>query len=110
MAIFDRISKADIKAGYTHVALAFGWVPIYYNEHTHEFAVRNWLPESSAGALQRREHDRGGGVEARIPGDLRVIDGKPLPNLRDTEIALLQAEKLSPAAGRLRDHVIRSLG
>jgi len=45
-----------------------------------------------------------------VPGDLRVIDGKPLPNLRDTEIALLHAEELSPAAGRLRDHVIRSLG
>jgi DNA-binding transcriptional LysR family regulator len=45
-----------------------------------------------------------------VPSDLRVIDGKPLPNLRDTEIALLQAESLSPAAARLRDHVIRSLG
>ena len=45
MAIFDRIPQADIKAGFTHVALAFGWVPIYYNEHTYDFAVRNWLPD-----------------------------------------------------------------
>ena len=45
-----------------------------------------------------------------VPSDLRVIEGSPLPKLRDTEIALLQGEALSPAAGRLRDHMIRSLG
>ena len=45
-----------------------------------------------------------------VPSDLRVIDGNPLPKLRDTEIALLQGEALSPVAGRLRDHMIRSLG
>ena len=45
-----------------------------------------------------------------VPSDLRVIDGNPLPKLRDTEVALLQGEALSPAAGRLRDHMIRSLG
>ena len=44
-----------------------------------------------------------------VPADLRVIDGKPLPNLKDTEIALLQLEGLSPAAARLKEHVIRSL-
>ena len=44
-----------------------------------------------------------------VPSDLRVVDGKPFPNLRDTEIALLQADVLSPAASRLREHVIRSL-
>jgi DNA-binding transcriptional LysR family regulator len=43
------------------------------------------------------------------PPDLRVIEGKWLPNLKDTEIALLQADTLSPAAGRLKEHVIRSL-
>jgi DNA-binding transcriptional LysR family regulator len=43
------------------------------------------------------------------PG-LRVIDGKPLPDLRDTEIALLQADPLSLPARRLKEHVIRSLG
>jgi DNA-binding transcriptional LysR family regulator len=43
------------------------------------------------------------------PPDLRVIEGKWLPNLKDTEIALLQADTLSHAAGRLKEHVIRSL-
>lgn len=45
-----------------------------------------------------------------VPPDLRVIDGKPLPSLRDTEIALLQADSLSTAATRLKDHIVRSLG
>jgi DNA-binding transcriptional LysR family regulator len=44
-----------------------------------------------------------------IPGDLHPIDGGPLPSLKDTEIALLQAKRLSPAAQRLREHIIRSL-
>ena len=44
-----------------------------------------------------------------VPADLPVIDGKPLPNLKDTEISLLQLEGLSPAAARLKQHVIRSL-
>jgi hypothetical protein len=42
--------------------------------------------------------------------DLHVIDGKPLPDLKDTEIALLQKDRLSTPAARLREHVIKSLG
>lgn len=44
------------------------------------------------------------------PSDLHVIDGKPLPDLKDTEIALLQKDRLSTPAARLREHVIKSLG
>jgi len=45
-----------------------------------------------------------------VPPDLHIVDGRPLPDLKDTEIALLQQERLSIPAQRLRDHVIRSLG
>ncbi|MCX7298506.1 MAG: LysR substrate-binding domain-containing protein [Hyphomicrobiales bacterium] len=45
-----------------------------------------------------------------VPPELHIIDGKPLPDLKDTEIALLQRERLSLPAGRLRDHIISSLG
>ena len=45
-----------------------------------------------------------------VSADLRVIDGKPLPDLKDTEIALLEAEPLSLPARRLMEHVVRSLG
>ena len=45
-----------------------------------------------------------------VPPDLHVIDGKPLPDLKDTEIALLHRERLSVPARRLMEHVIKSLG
>lgn len=45
-----------------------------------------------------------------VPPGLHVIDGRPLPNLKDTEIALLQREGLSVPARRLMEHVINSLG
>ena len=45
-----------------------------------------------------------------VPPDLHIIDGKPLPDLKDTEIALLQKERLSVPAQRLKEHVVRSLG
>ena len=45
-----------------------------------------------------------------VPPELHIISGKRFPNLKDTEIALLQAEPLSVPAQRLRDHVTRSLG
>lgn len=44
-----------------------------------------------------------------VPSDLQVIDGKPLPDLKDTEIALLEAARLTVPALRLKEHVIRSL-
>ena len=43
------------------------------------------------------------------PGLHAVTDGK-LPNLQETEIALLAAGELSHPAQRLRDHIVRSLG
>ena len=45
-----------------------------------------------------------------VPSDLHVIDNKPLPSLKDTEIALLQKQGLSIPAQRLGEHVVRSLG
>lgn len=44
-----------------------------------------------------------------VPADLHIIDGKPLPDLKDTEIALLEADRLPPPAARLKDHIIRCL-
>lgn len=45
-----------------------------------------------------------------VPPGLHIIDGKPLPDLKDTEIALLQKERLTVPAQRLKEHVMRSLG
>ena len=45
-----------------------------------------------------------------VPGGLHVIDGRPLPDLKDTEIALLHVERLSVPARRLMEHVIKCLG
>ncbi|NVO13194.1 MAG: LysR family transcriptional regulator [Rhodoplanes sp.] len=45
-----------------------------------------------------------------VPGDLHVVDGGPLPSLKDTEIALLQRERLSLPAQRLKEHIVGSLG
>lgn len=45
-----------------------------------------------------------------VPSGLHIIDGKPLPDLKDTEIALLQKDRLSVPAQRLKEHVVRSLG
>jgi len=45
-----------------------------------------------------------------VPPGLHVIDGKPLPDLKDTEIALLHRDRLSVPARRLMEHVVRSLG
>lgn len=45
-----------------------------------------------------------------VPPGLAVIDGADgLPDLHDTEIALLTADTLSKPAERLADHIIRSL-
>jgi DNA-binding transcriptional LysR family regulator len=45
-----------------------------------------------------------------VPSGLHVLDGRPLPNLKDTEIALLHRTALSIPARRLMEHVIKSLG
>ena len=45
-----------------------------------------------------------------VPSGLHVIDGRPLPDLKDTEIALLHRERLSIPARRLMEHVVKSLG
>lgn len=45
-----------------------------------------------------------------VPAGLAVFDdGRELPDLSDTEIALLSHRALSPPARRLREHIIRSL-
>ncbi len=45
-----------------------------------------------------------------VPSGLHILDGRPLPDLKDTEIALLHRERLSLPARRLMEHVIKSLG
>ncbi len=45
-----------------------------------------------------------------VPSGLHVIDGGPLPDLKDTEIALLSGPSLKPPVARLRDHIVRCLG
>ncbi len=44
-----------------------------------------------------------------VPQDLHVVHDTSLPDLKDTEIALLHADHLSEPARRLREHIVRSL-
>lgn len=45
-----------------------------------------------------------------VASSLRVLDGEGgFPDLADTEIALLRAPSLSPAAQRLADHIVQAL-
>lgn len=44
-----------------------------------------------------------------VPAGLHLVDGGPLPDLRDTEIALLSANRLPPPAAKMRDHILRCL-
>jgi DNA-binding transcriptional LysR family regulator len=45
-----------------------------------------------------------------VPDGLHVIDGDPLPDLKDTEIALLAGSSLRAPVAKLRDHIVRCLG
>lgn len=45
-----------------------------------------------------------------VPHGLHVTDGPPLPDLKDTEIALMTSRTLSAPATKLRDHIVRCLG
>lgn len=47
-----------------------------------------------------------------VPTDLVILDDEALglPDLKDTELALIEAPDLSPAAVRLRDAIVRELG
>lgn len=45
-----------------------------------------------------------------VPPEFDTIDGAPLPDLKDTEVALLHAPGLSPPAQRLSEHIVRCLG
>ncbi|WP_315755192.1 MULTISPECIES: LysR substrate-binding domain-containing protein [unclassified Bradyrhizobium] len=44
-----------------------------------------------------------------VPAGLHVLDGHDLPDLKDTEIALLEVKGLSLPAQRLKQHIVRSL-
>jgi DNA-binding transcriptional LysR family regulator len=44
-----------------------------------------------------------------VPADLTPFEGPPLPPLRDAEIALLSARRLSLPARKLHEHIVRSL-
>jgi DNA-binding transcriptional LysR family regulator len=45
-----------------------------------------------------------------VPADLHVSNASALPDLKDTEIALLQTKSLPLPALRLKEHIVRSLG
>ena len=45
-----------------------------------------------------------------VPPDLHIVGENELPDLKDTEIALLQTGSLTRPAQRLRDHIVRCLG
>jgi DNA-binding transcriptional LysR family regulator len=45
-----------------------------------------------------------------VPNGLHAIDGDPLPDLKDTEIALLAGASLKAPVAKLRDHIVRCLG
>jgi DNA-binding transcriptional LysR family regulator len=44
-----------------------------------------------------------------VPPDLHVVDGKPMPDLKDTEIAILERDRLPRPAQRLKEFVIKTL-
>ncbi len=67
---------------------------------------------SLAGAIAAVEAGLGVTVLPKdmVPGRLRVLAGETgLPDLADTEIALLRAPNLSPAGARLADHIVHAL-
>jgi len=41
--------------------------------------------------------------------DLKVIDGKPLPDLKDTEVAILERDRLPVPAERLKEFIVSAL-
>lgn len=51
MAVFERMTDAEIRAEFTHYALFCGLVPIYFNHDTGTVAVRNWWPEWTLDAV-----------------------------------------------------------
>ncbi len=67
---------------------------------------------SLAGALAAVRAGLGIAVLPRemVPHGLHVTDGQPLPDLKDTEIALMTVRALSAPAIKLRDHIVRCLG
>lgn len=44
-----------------------------------------------------------------VPDGLHALGGKSLPDLKDTEIALLEAGRLGLPGRRLKEHIVRSL-
>lgn len=67
---------------------------------------------SLAGALAAVRGGLGVAVLPRemVPHGLHITDGDPLPDLKDTEIALMTTRALTPPAAKLRDHIVRCLG
>jgi DNA-binding transcriptional LysR family regulator len=45
-----------------------------------------------------------------VPAGLQVVDADQLPELVDTEIALMTVDRIGPPATKLKDHIIRCLG
>lgn len=43
-----------------------------------------------------------------VPPHLHVVDGKPMPDLKDAEIAILERDRLPRPAQRLKEFVIKT--
>ena len=39
-----KATNQEIRTDFTHYALMFGVVPVYYNKEDHVYLVRNWFP------------------------------------------------------------------
>jgi len=39
-----RLSKKEIKSEFSHYAMMFGVVPVYFNNADNVYCVRNWCP------------------------------------------------------------------
>lgn len=107
------------RAGATNLPLVLSPQPCVYRKRALsalDATARPWriayTSTSLAGTLAAVEAGLGMTVLPKdmVPAGLRVLgDEAGLPDLADTEIALLRAPRLSPAARRLADHIVHAL-
>lgn len=113
-------ANLEVAAGTGALPLAVSPRPCVYRQRATDAldrAGRSWRVSytcaSLAGALAAVRAGLGVTVlpKTMVPQDLLVLNDEvlDLPDLQDTEMALLEAPRLSPAAQRLRDYIVREL-
>lgn len=111
-------SSRDFSAGGGPLPLVVSPRPCVYRKRATEALDKSHRPwriaytcGSLAGSLAAVKAGLGVTVLPKdmVPSNLHAVDGKPFPDLKDTEIALLHRERLSIPARRLMEHVIKSL-